>query len=254
MALFVDGPAPTIDDLIDQDSGLAGVAQTTDINVSTKLRLAQEEIRTQIELWIIRPRPAMDLLWEPAIRIEQVVVTDELKRWETMHALAMVYRDAYFSLLVDRYQGKWQEYAKQARNASDSFIARGLGLVSNPLHQPQAPMLSSITGPQAGGTFYASVAWANAAGQESAASVASSITLGDGHLMTVGVVNAPANAVGFWVYAGTALNTMYRQNEIAQSVSLTYTYLPGQVTQGALPGYGQKPDFVRPLTRTQLRG
>ena len=44
MALFVDGPASTIDDLTDQDSGLLDVAETNGINVSTKLRLAQEEI------------------------------------------------------------------------------------------------------------------------------------------------------------------------------------------------------------------
>ena len=56
MALFVDGPACTIDDLTDQDAGLLGVAQTTGINVYAKLRLAQEEIGTDLQLWLIRPR------------------------------------------------------------------------------------------------------------------------------------------------------------------------------------------------------
>ena len=41
MALFVDGPACTIDDLTDQDAGLLDVAVNTNINVSTKLRLAR---------------------------------------------------------------------------------------------------------------------------------------------------------------------------------------------------------------------
>jgi hypothetical protein len=254
MALFVDGPAATIDDLIDQDAGLLGVAQTTGINVSTKLRLAQEEIRTQLEFWILKPRPTIEVLWGPVLRIEQVVVTETLKRWETMHALALVYRDAYFSLLADRYQAKWREYALQARNVSESFIASGMGLVSDPLRRPPPPVLSSITGPQSGGTFYASVAWVNAEGQEGAASVASSITISDGNLMTVGVVDAPGNAVGFRVYAGTALTSMFRQNDVTLPVNLTYTYIPGQIIQGVLPGLGQKPDFVRRLVRTQLRG
>jgi hypothetical protein len=130
MALFVDGPACTIDDLIDQDSGLLAVAQTTGINVSSKLRLAQEELKTDLQLWLLKPRPTLEMLWGPVLRVEQIVVTAPLKRWETMHALALVYRDAYFSQLVDRYQAKWQEFSTLARSASDSFVATGLGLVS----------------------------------------------------------------------------------------------------------------------------
>src|SRR5579863_5249764 len=118
MALFVDGPASTIDDLTDQDAGLLEVALVTGINVSTKLRLAVEEIRTDLHLWLIRPRPTLELLWGPSLRIEQIAITPPLKRWETMHTLALVYRDAYFSQLVDRYQTKWQEYARLALDAS----------------------------------------------------------------------------------------------------------------------------------------
>ncbi len=65
MALFADGPAPTIDDLVAQDSGLLDVAQTAGINVYTKLRLAQEEIATELELWLIKPRPVPEVIWGP---------------------------------------------------------------------------------------------------------------------------------------------------------------------------------------------
>ncbi len=253
MALFVDGPASTIDDLTDQDAGLLGMSQIAGINVSTKLRLAQEEIGTDLHLWLIRPR-SLETLWGPVLKLDQVVVTRSLKRWETMHALALVYRDAYFSQLVDRYQAKWQEFAKLAAKARESVIASGLGMVNDPLKQPEAPVLGSVSGPQAGGVFYASVSWANAAGQESAASVASSITVADGSLMTVTAVNAPGNAIGVRVYAGTALDAMYLQNDVLLTPGLSYTYVPGLVTQGTLPGDGQKPDFTRPLVRTLLRG
>ena len=74
MALFVDGPASTIDDLTDQDAGLLGVSQTAGINVSTKLRLAQEEIGTDLQLWLIRPR-SMETFWGPVTKLDQVVVT-----------------------------------------------------------------------------------------------------------------------------------------------------------------------------------
>src|ERR1700743_429505 len=138
MALFVDGPASTIDDLTDQDAGLLGVSQTAGINVSTKLRLAQEEIATDLHLWLIRPR-SMETLWGPAPKLEQIVVTRSLKRWETMHALALVYRDAYFSQLVDRYQAKWQGFGRVTPEARDRFFVGGVGIVRDPVAPPRPP-------------------------------------------------------------------------------------------------------------------
>lgn len=259
MSLFMDGPASNIEDLAAQDSGLLSVAQTTGINVSAKLRLAWEEIKTDLDLWLLKPRLSIDtswvdVLWRPVLRIDQAVVTPSLKRWETMHTLELTYRDAYFSQFVDRYQGKWREYATLACDARESFVASGLALVNDPLHRAQPPVLASVAGPQQGGTFYASVSWANAANQEGAASEASSITIADGNLMTVTAVNAPNNAVGYWVYAATTLNAMFRQNDVLLPVNVGFTWIPGQVTQGPLPGNGQRPDFVRPLARTLPRG
>jgi hypothetical protein len=254
MALFVDGPACTIDDLTDQDAGLLEVALANNINVTTKLRLAVEEIRTDLYLWLNKPRPAIEGLWGTSLHIEQIVVTPPLKRWEAMHALALVYRDAYFSQLVDRYQEKWQEYGRLTRDASESFIAGGLGLVRDPVTQAGPPVLSTTAGPQSGGQFYASVAWVNSVNQAGAPSYASSITVAAGYLMTVGAANAPANAIGFNVYAGTSLAAMFQQNNVPLALGTTYLYVPGQITQGKMPGTGQTPDFIRPLARTILRG
>jgi hypothetical protein len=254
MALFVDGPACTIDDLTDQDSGLLDVSLDNGINITTKLRLAQGELKTDLELWLIKQRPALPMSWAPSPRIEQIVVTPPLKRWETMHALALVYRDAYFSQLADRYQAKFQEYSKLTRNAREDFVASGLAMANDPVPQAALPVLTSTLAPQSGGTFYASVSWVNAEGQEGAASAASSLTISDGNVMVVAAVNSPSNAAGFRIYAGTALNAMFLQNDVLLPVGATYLYIPGQVTQGPLPGNGQKPDFVRPLARTLLRG
>jgi hypothetical protein len=254
MALFVDGPACTISELTDQDSGLLDVALGTGINVSTKLRLAVEEIRTDVQLWLNRARTTTAMVWGPTPRIEQVVVTAPLKRWETMYALALVYRDAYFSQLVDRYQAKWQEYSSLAREARENFLASGIGMVSDPVKQAAPPVLTTTPGPQAGGIFYASVAWVNAGGQEGLPSYASSITVSDGHLMTASVTGAPANAVGFNVYAGTSLDAMWRQNDVPLPVSGAFLYVPGAATGGVLPGNGQNPDFMRPAARTIPRG
>jgi hypothetical protein len=254
MALFVDGPACTIDDLTDQDAGLLDVSLGTGINLSTKLQLATEEIRTDLHLWLNKSRPTFDAFWQPILRVEQIVVTAPLKRWEAMHSLALVYRDAYFSQLVDRYQGKWNEYAKLARVARENLIASGLGLVNDPIRQAAPPVLFATLGSQSGGTFYASAAWVNATGQEGTASYAASITVADGNLITVEVSRPPKNAVGFSLYAGTSLDALFLLNDVALPVGTVYTYVPGQITQGALPGKGQEPDFVHQMTRTLFRG
>jgi hypothetical protein len=254
MALFVDGPSATIDDLADQDSGLLDVAETCGINLTTKLRLAHEEIAIDLELWLSRNRQPLEMVWGPILRVGQIVFTPPLRQWETMVALALVYRDASFSQLADRYHAKWSEYSSLARDAYDKFLASGMGLVHDPVTQAAPPVLGSVTGPQAGGTFYASAAWVNAAGQEGAASAASSITLPDGQLMTISAGGAAANAVGFNVYAGAALSAMTRQNDVLLPVGGIYTYVPGEFTDGLLPGTGQRPDFMRPLARMLLRG
>ncbi len=254
MALFVDGPTSTIDDLTHQDSGLPDVAQTCGIDATTKLNLAHEELETGLQLWLDRPRPTTELYPGPVLRIDQVVVTPALKRQETMAALAMFYRDAYFSQLVDRYQARWDEYSRLTRDAYGKFVASGMGLVLNPVRQASLAVLGTTAGPQAGGTFYASVAWVNAAGQEGAASEPSSITIADNNLMTVSAVNTPSNAVGFNVYAGTSVNGMVAQNDAPLPAGGSFTYVPGLRTQGRAPGKGQRPDYVRPLVRTILRG
>lgn len=254
MALFVDGPVSTIDDLTHQDSGLLDVAETCGIDATTKLWLAHEELETDLQLWLDRPRPTLELVFGPVLRMEQVVVTPALKRWGIMQALSMFYRDAYFSQLVDRYQARWDEYSRLTRDAYERFVASGLGLVMSPVRKAAIPALSTVAGPQQGGTFYASVSWVNTAGQEGAASEAASVTVADNNLMTVSAVNAPASAAGFNVYAGSSLNGIVVQNNVLLAPGASFTYVPGFTTHGRGPGLGQRPDVVRPLARTLLRG
>jgi hypothetical protein len=254
MALFTDGPCVSVDDLAQQDSGLLDVAQTAGIDVTAKIALAHDELAADLQLWLDRWRGFAEMLWHPYLRIEQVVATPQIKRWETLQALALFYRDAYFTQLADRYQPKWDEYARLTRVAYDRFVAAGMGIVNDPVRQAAPPLLGSVIGPQKGGSYYASVAWLNPAGQEGAASAPSSITFPDGNLMTISAPAPPSNAGGFNVYAGASLDALYRQNNAPLPPNGTFTYVPGPVTSGPLPGAGQRPDFIRPLVRTIPRG
>src|SRR3569623_1595186 len=125
-----------------------------------------------------------------------------------MSALAHVYRVAYFSQLVDRYQAKWDEYTTLTRNAREILIASGLDLTGDPIRKAESPLLGTAAGAGPGGMFYASVAWVNASGQEGQASDASSITAAAGRYMTVSANGMTANAAGFNVYAGSTPDSM----------------------------------------------
>jgi len=254
MALFIDGPANSVDALMDEDSGLLDTAETCGINVSRKLRLAWEEIHSDLYLWLDRPRPALDVVWAPTLRIDQIIVNDPLRRWERMSALAHVYRDAYFSQLIDRYQAKWDEYTALTRSAREILIATGLDLTGDPIRKAEPPLLNTTAGAGAAGMFYASVGWVNAAGQEGQASDASSIAVAAGRYMTVSTAGTPSNAAGFNVYAGSAPDSMALQNASPLASGSSYTYVPGMVSGGRGPGRGQCSQFKRRLTRTILRG
>jgi hypothetical protein len=245
MALFADGPVSTAGDLARIDAGLLDTAAAHDIDVTARLELAHEAVGADIQLWLDRAggqRPG------------HVVVTDTIRNWEAMQALALVYRDAYFSDLAERYRVRWDEYARLSRDAYERFIAGGVALVNNPVRKAAPPLLGSVTGPQAGGAFYASIAWVNAAGQQGEASEAASLVVADGKIMTVSASMQPVNAVGFDVFAGTSLGLLTKRNDVPLPAGASFLFIPGSAATGALPGPGQKPDFIRPLRRTLPRG
>ena len=256
MGLFIDGPAITIDDLIAEDSGLLATAQAVGINVTAKLKLAMSETQAELETLLARLQPSVSLGLISPPGIGQVVVTPELARWEKMQALTMVYRDAAYTQLIDRYKTKWDMFTALNQAARNQFIANGIGLVKSPVPQAAIPVLGteSVTSTQAGGTFYACVTWVNAAGQEGSPSAAASIVVPVNNLMTVMATGAPRNAAGFNVYVGTVLTMMTLQNEVVLPAGSSFTYVPGISTSSQLPGTGQVPDYVKALPATIQRG
>lgn len=256
MALFTDGPAIAIDDLIDEDSGLLDTAQTVGINVTAKLKLAMSEVQSELETLLLRLQVSTlaGLIQPPSIG--QVVVTADLARWEKMQALAMVYRDAAYTQLIDRYQAKWNMFVELTQAARGQFIANGVGFVEDPMPIAAIPVLGtqSVPGPQNGGTFYACITWVNAAGQEGSPSAAASIAVPSNNVLTVMAMNPPETAVGFNVYVGTALAMMTLQNSTPLPAGDSFAYIPGTSTSNQTPGTGQSPDFVKVLPAATLRG
>jgi hypothetical protein len=252
VALLVDGTSVTIEDLVDQDAGVLDTAQNSGINLTTKIGLARQEIQNEVEIWFNSLTPRLPVI---ATRVEQVVVTPPLKRWMAMHALELVYRDSYFSQLVDRYKAKWEQYTLLSDSAREDVLAAGAGIVHDPMPVAEPPALGSIAGSQPGGTFYASVAWVNAAGQVGEASAASNITIVDGNLMTVTAIGPPSNAIGFNVYAGSSLAPLFQQNDVALLPGMAFDFISASARSGGpMAGSGQAPDAIKHLPRVILRG
>ncbi len=133
MALYTDGPPSSIDDLSAQDSQLLSVASTEQIDVTQKLMLAHEQVGIEVEALLRRMVPAGYRTGiEPGPKFESVVVTKPLQLWHTYMALTLVYGDAYYNQLNDRYARKRDDFEQKAKWAYEKVLAAGLGMVAQP--------------------------------------------------------------------------------------------------------------------------
>jgi len=255
MALFQDGPPSAIDDLVEQDSFLLSVAGTEGINVTNKLSLAYTEL--QIELTTIYGREASiyaPVLGEAPLDTDHTAVTPALKLWHTYRSLDLVYRDAYFNQLNDRYQGKWAEFQRLGLLARTSFIDTGAGLVIDPLPQAAAPVITFEAASLPGGTAYFTVTFVNTEGEESSPSVVVESTAPQGTAAVVEAATAPSNAVGWNLYGGTSPGTLSLQNSTPNAIGSTWQFILPGVAGGVAPGTGQSPNVTRDLPRRIMRG
>src|ERR1700744_389091 len=108
MALFTDGPISSAEDLQTYDASVLGDAGAEGIDVAAKVHLAQQDIASEILLFLLRRAAFRDCLpyHRRSRELDGVVVTGGLHQWHVHKTLALVYRDAYNAQLNDRYQGK----------------------------------------------------------------------------------------------------------------------------------------------------
>jgi hypothetical protein len=256
MSLFLDGPPSSIEDLTDQDSGLLDVCRIEQIDASVKIKLAHNETGVQIESLFDQQRTFLSQYWgQPQFGLRNVVVTPTLSMWHTWHTLSLVYRDAYFNQLNDRFQAKWNEYRSLAETAKNRLREVGVALVFQPLPRPNSPVLTATPAAEVGGTFYFSATVLNAAGEESAPSPVGSIQISDGNAVDVQSASQAPNAQGWNVYAGGSPETLYRQNDAPLSTDGDWLFYPSLAAQsGQLPGKGQSPNLIQRLPRLLPRG
>lgn len=259
MALFTDGPVSNILDLTARDTQLLNVAVVEGIDVTQKLALAQDELALEVTTLLNRLSYVEQAFWiAPQPDLGSVVVTPALKLWHTLRSLELVYTDAYNNQLNDRYAGKRDQFHEMALSAYEKLIQIGIGIANCPVPQPAIPNLVAVPAPQASAplpdaTYYVTVAWINSWGDEGAAAIPAVVKTSAGTLL-VPSGSTPRNGAGWNVYVGTAPDAMWRQN--ASPIMPGNTWLqPGTlVTSGSKPGWGQVPNYIKPVPRMIQRG
>jgi hypothetical protein len=254
MALFTDGPASTTEDLAGQDSQLPDAANTEGIDVGRKLSLAQDELAVELAGLLNRRGAGGDPLWtSAALDVGHVVVTPPLKMWHTFRTLELVYRDAYYNQLNERYSGKRDAFHDMATWAREKLIEAGIGIASDPVALASTPVVQTTAGNLPAGLYYITMAWVNGAGEEGAcASPAVASTIGG--TLLVQPQHAPENARGWNVYVGQAPESMTLQNGPPIPAGQNWTQPNPVATAGRAPGSGQAPNYLFATARTIQRG
>jgi hypothetical protein len=244
MGLFTDGPIHTSGELQNYDSGILNVASTEGINVTSKALLAQEEIATELLLFLRRnsisdPR----FLVRSRIGVCDIVITQPLRRWHAYLTLALTYRDAFNNQLNDRYEGKWKEYVEVASNAAETLFEAGVGIVHHPVPKAGQPLLTPAPANVSGTQYYIRISWVSASGQEGAASDVLQVTSGDGSVMMVRTATPPPGVDSWNVYAATDPGQMQLQNASPLLVNMAWALPVTGLSGGRPPGEGQAPEW-----------
>lgn len=233
MALFVDGNPSQITDLANYESSIVEVAATEGIDLSAKLTIAALEVGLELQRFLTQE------LGGRQFTLSNVALTDAVKQWHTLLTLAATYRDAHFQQLNDRHKQKWKEYEKLAKAAGQMVRETGIGLVFNPLPRPVQPLLGQLAGTQPARTYYVRVSWVDANGAESSASETAAITTQEGTALTVRAIGAPAQAVGWNLFAGLLDDQVKKQNNTPLALGATWTMPSTELANGGEPGSGQ---------------
>jgi hypothetical protein len=240
MALLTDGSPNDTESLRVYETAILNVAHVEMIDLEAKLALATEESSFEV----------LDVLLghtESTARrrlgVSDVVVTPQLKRWHALHALALIYRDAFNNQLNDRYQAKWDEYRELARQAKEQAVRFGIGLVTSPIPKANTPLLSSTAGTLPAAIYYVRTSWISAVGQEGTPSDVTTYETVDGSYLAIGAGDAPGGVTAWNVFIGVTDSAITRQNGVPLAVGQTFSVPSTGLVAGMVPGTGQAADM-----------
>lgn len=249
MGLFTDGELATLERLRDFESAIEEVLTGERIEISSKLRLAHEDVAADLSTFLIQAANEGGERWG----LENVVVTPALRQWEVLHALELIYRDAHSSHLNDRYLAKWNEYRRSAREARRRLFEQGLGATRKPIPKAPVPTLGEVAGANPGGTLWVRVSWVRDQ-EEGAPSDARAWAAAPDKTLTVQAGEPPAGVSGWNLYAGVLPDDVELQNDQPLAPGSLWIMPETGPRRGRPAGTGQTPsEFIR-LRQILLRG
>jgi hypothetical protein len=254
MAMLLDGPPSTIEDLTVRDSSLLNVSATEGIDLTTKLQVAASDLTRTIESLLASATPFCADIRLSFPSLHNIAVTPQLKTWHTFKTLRLVYEDLYYSRLNDRYQAKMKLYQEEETQALSDLRVNGLGIVFDPLPQALAPSVTTIASPATGGIMYVGVTFVNQKGEEGLMSTPIEVTTQDGTAGLVRISASTDSAIGWNLYVGLSPTTLTRQNSQVLDPLAAVTIEPNALISGPNPGIGQRPNLLYAIPRRILRG
>ena len=262
MALFTDTVISTLDQLAAQDTAVLDVASAEGIDATAKLALAQAELGAELIAAAARSpfSSATGSIWWPGmlltsgLQLGSIVVTPPLHMWHTFHTLELIYRDAYYNQLNDRYLGKWNAYKDLSKWSAGLLLQTGVGIVADPVAVAQSPQLSIVAGTLSATSYFVQLSWLNSRGEEGLASQIASVVTTNNSSVQVIPPSPPANATGWNVYAGASIDSISLQNPAPMIPDQPWTVPAGGLVSGRPPGKGQAPNYFRQLPQYLQRG
>jgi hypothetical protein len=251
MALFTDGSISTISDLQQYESSVLDVAATERIDLAHKMEVSQREIALELTAFLLRKGCPLG----PNRELSNVIVTESIAHWHIVHALELLYRDAYNSQVNDRYRGKWENFSILTDRAQRLVFDIGVGITTCPVPRAQTPIIEALPGSLLpANTYYVRIAWQGRRGTRGDWSPLEAITVPPGTRLGVTVPAQPLNANGAWVYAGTSKETLLRQNEQVVDAGERWTQPITGLRSDLAPIPAQSPDYYVINRREMLRG
>lgn len=242
MALLVDGWWCEVEELQAYDDSATTVAAQEGIDLAAKMRLSEGWITERVDDFLRwETNCGQGVYPQSGLTAKNAVVDRRLKRWHLAHTLALLYRDAGFSQVNDRFEKKYEAYEKDAAQGKAEYFQSGVPFVRNPLRRPAAPTVTVTAGDQPAAAYIITTTQVDPSGEESAQSRVVSVQAADGNGLTV-TANGLAAGNGWNVYAADSEGVMRRQNEAALDAKAVWTLPETGLAAGPVATSGQAPD------------
>jgi len=240
VALLVDGSWCELDDLQNYDGSATSVATEEGIDLTGKMSLSEAWITDRVDAFL-QWETGMGMQAATSLTAQNAVVDERLKRWHLANVLSMLYRDASFSQVNDRFEKKAKAFEQDAVQRKAEYFQAGVSYVGSPVRSPIAPTVTVVVGVQPAAAYSIAIPRVDPAGRESALSEATEVEAVAGNGFVVSA-NGLAASERWNVYATAGDGPMLKQNGDLLNASATWMLPDGGLSMGQEASVGQAPD------------